>query len=192
MAKDFRNVSQLPDDFLDFDYGSESPRMSSDNVEKYGQKEADRLSDLILRAGFSMDSDMMDAKNSVLAAAKNALTESNGGTYPEGITVDADDPKWITYYKDGNELGSRYGRVSVNEEYMDRDCEFDEEYPLIPTKDQYEDLGCAWIENGDPSWEDFERVEKALIANQEQSESDEFTAGIDSISGPENDDNLIR
>ena len=166
MAKNFRNVSQLPNDFLSFDYAEETPRMAGDIYETYGQKEAGRLSDLILRAGFVMDSNMTGIKDAVLTAARNALTKSNGGTYPEDITVDTTDPKWITYYKDGRELASRYGMINVNGEYMEYECEFDEEYPLIPTKDQYEDLGCAWIENGDPSWEDFERVENALNMNK--------------------------
>lgn len=172
MVKDFRMMSRLPEDFISFDFMETPPRPIAELDEEFSAAEADRLRGLISAHGFYVDSDMIGTKAAIEKAAVDALGKD--GADLSGITVEATNPHWLSYYKDGKEFAEQYGGIDVNEKYMDG-----EEFPLIPTKDEYEDLGCSWIENGDPEWKDFEQVENALNANKAAEE--DFAAGISQI-----------
>lgn len=181
MAKDFRTASQLPDDFVRFDFGDVDRQMADDAAEVFGEEEAERLRGITFGFGFTVDSNMTGTKDAVETAAMYTLKARNGDADLSGITVEALNPHWMSFRKDGWEFAKSYGHIEVNEKYMDYGSK-DGSYPLIPTKSPSEALGCSWIEEGDPEWKDFERVEKALSANK--AEEDDFAAGVESISAP--------
>lgn len=164
MGKNFRNVSQLPDDFVMFDYMKKCPHIDKDIEETYGREKAEKLCKIVYESSFVVGSNMVRTREAVEAAAMKAIRENNEGACLDGITVEAPGPSWVSYCKDGKGFAWRECRIGVNEKYMEWDSE-DGAYPLIPGKDGDENIGCSWIENGDPSWEDFERVEKALMEN---------------------------
>lgn len=180
MAKDFRNASQLPDDFLQFDFAESAPDTAEDIEEKFGKVEAERLRYMMHGSGFMMGSNMVGTKAAIEDAAVQALKDANVDADLSGITAEAVDPGRISFCKDGTEFAVRYGMVRVNEEYMDHSADNGPgAYPMIPDE-EYGDIGCSWIEYGDPTWGDFERIEKAM----EQNQAADFTAGLEGIPGP--------
>lgn len=163
MAKDFRKASQLPEDFLYFDFAEEAAQMVDGAEELFGYDEYVRLHNLIEGAGFGLDTNMVGIREALAKEAMKCLEEK--GEDLSGITVGFEDTQWVSYYKDGVEFARGYGMITVNDKYMEWDT--DEPYPMIPRGDGYEHLGCSWIDNGDPTWEDFEAVEKALEQNKQ-------------------------
>lgn len=164
MAKDFRKVTQLPGDFVIFDYTEKGPKIQDGIEETYGKDEAERLERIVSNTDCMFYSSLSDTRHKLELDTRLHLQLDNRGEDLEGIIVEAPDPGYLSFLKDGREFARLYSSIDVNGKYMEWNT--DNPYPMIP-QEQNEDLGCSWIGESNPSWNDFEQVEKAFKRNED-------------------------